>query len=113
MCQTVWSQIRPNAQHFVGPGMGPNCLQRLSVVQTTLGRKEFIPFSSEQFDECAEQNGTFNDCSPLAWCLDTDVSYMCSCKKGYTDISPNFSKRPGRICIGKFLYRICTGLKST
>ena len=27
-CQTVWIQIRPN--FFVGPSLGPNCLQRLS-----------------------------------------------------------------------------------
>ena len=27
-CQTVWIQIRPDI--FVGPDLGPNCLQRLS-----------------------------------------------------------------------------------
>ena len=27
-CQTVWIQIRPNV--FVGPDLGPNCLQMLS-----------------------------------------------------------------------------------
>ena len=44
-CQTVWIQIRPNfilgpdpdqAQHFVGPNLGPNCLQRLSADDKTV-----------------------------------------------------------------------------
>ena len=52
------------------------------------------------FDECHEQDGAFHDCSPYAWCLNTQASYMCSCRKNFSDISPDFSKRPGRICIG-------------
>ena len=31
-CQTVWTQIRPDM--FVGPDLGPNCLQRLSTDNT-------------------------------------------------------------------------------
>ena len=60
------------------------------------------------FDECHEQDGAFHDCSPFAWCLNTQASYMCSCRKNYSDISPDFSKRPGRICIGNNKHRMCS-----
>jgi hypothetical protein len=50
------------------------------------------------FDECMEQGGRFSDCASIAWCLNTRVSYMCSCKHGYEDWSVDSDKRPGRIC---------------
>ena len=31
-CQTVWIQIRPDI--YVGPDLGPNCLQRLSAAKS-------------------------------------------------------------------------------
>ena len=37
-CQTVWIQIR--ADIFVGPDLGPNCLQRLSADNTSRQRVE-------------------------------------------------------------------------
>ena len=37
-CQTVSIQIRPNILHFVGPGLGPKCLQDYQ--QMTLVGKE-------------------------------------------------------------------------
>lgn len=50
------------------------------------------------FDECTEQGGRFSDCSGIAWCLNTRVSYMCSCRHGYEDWSPDSDNRPGRVC---------------
>ncbi|XP_053372547.1 low-density lipoprotein receptor-related protein 1B-like isoform X2 [Mercenaria mercenaria] len=52
----------------------------------------------KDFDECTEQGGRFSDCSPIAWCLNTRVSYMCSCRHGYEDWSVDSDGRPGRIC---------------
>lgn len=46
-------------------------------------------------DECAA--GT-HDCDKNANCIDTDDGYICTCKKGFIDESPNQSQKPGRIC---------------
>uniref|UniRef100_A0A915PRP0 Uncharacterized protein n=1 Tax=Setaria digitata TaxID=48799 RepID=A0A915PRP0_9BILA len=46
-------------------------------------------------DECAA--GT-DDCDKNANCIDTDDGYICTCREGYIDESPNQSQRPGRIC---------------
>lgn len=40
-----------------------------------------------------------NDCSPDAECKDTQDSYICSCKSGYVDVSPDTVNRPGRRCL--------------
>ena len=38
----VSNSLNPNqAQHFVGPDMGPNCLQKLSAVNTSRQRVKF------------------------------------------------------------------------
>lgn len=39
-----------------------------------------------------------NDCDVNADCHDTDESYICTCRKGFTDKSPNLSRMPGRVC---------------
>ncbi|XP_052803056.1 fibrillin-3-like isoform X1 [Mya arenaria] len=61
------------------------------------------PFEDEiewrDFDECSERGGEYADCSSIAWCLNTRVSYMCSCRHGYEDWSPDSDHRPGRQCI--------------
>ncbi|KAL3070193.1 hypothetical protein niasHT_039386 [Heterodera trifolii] len=48
--------------------------------------------------EC--DNPTLNDCdSPdRAICTDTDEGYMCRCRQGFLDISPNITIKPGRLC---------------
>ncbi|KAK6743395.1 hypothetical protein RB195_010571 [Necator americanus] len=48
--------------------------------------------------EC--DNPTLNDCdSPdRAICTDTDDGYMCRCRQGFLDISPNIATKPGRLC---------------
>ncbi|KAI1731796.1 calcium-binding EGF domain-containing protein [Ditylenchus destructor] len=48
--------------------------------------------------EC--DNPSLNDCdSPdRAICTDTDDGYLCRCRQGYLDISPNIANRPGRLC---------------
>ncbi|KAL5010874.1 hypothetical protein ScPMuIL_013179 [Solemya velum] len=50
------------------------------------------------FDECEDQGGKFMDCDPRAWCINTNGSYMCSCKYEWDDRSPNRDKRAGRVC---------------
>ncbi|KAK0416184.1 hypothetical protein QR680_012332 [Steinernema hermaphroditum] len=48
--------------------------------------------------EC--DNPTLNDCdSPdRAICTDTDDGYVCRCRQGFLDISPNIAQKPGRLC---------------
>ncbi|CAD6188433.1 unnamed protein product [Caenorhabditis auriculariae] len=46
-------------------------------------------------DECSA--GT-HDCDPNAQCTDTDESYICSCRSGFLDKSPDQAKKPGRLC---------------
>ncbi|OZC08479.1 hypothetical protein X798_04540 [Onchocerca flexuosa] len=43
---------------------------------------------------------TLNDCdSPdRAICTDTDEGYLCRCRQGFLDISPNITSKPGRLC---------------
>ncbi|VDN55231.1 unnamed protein product [Dracunculus medinensis] len=47
--------------------------------------------------EC--DNPTLNDCdSPdRAICTDTDEGYICRCRQGFLDISPNIAEKPGRL----------------
>lgn len=35
-----------------------------------------------EIDECSEPPGTF--CDVNAYCIDTEFSYQCACKEGYT-----------------------------
>ncbi|CAD5215432.1 unnamed protein product [Bursaphelenchus okinawaensis] len=48
--------------------------------------------------EC--DNPSLNDCdSPdRAICTDTDEGYLCRCRQGFLDISPNIGSKPGRLC---------------
>lgn len=46
-------------------------------------------------DECAMGK---HDCDPNAECIDTAESFICTCKEGFRDISPDESKKPGRVC---------------
>ncbi|TKR77104.1 hypothetical protein L596_018138 [Steinernema carpocapsae] len=39
-----------------------------------------------------------HECSPDALCTDTDESYICSCKPGFVDESPDPTHKPGRVC---------------
>ncbi|KAK0416294.1 hypothetical protein QR680_012402 [Steinernema hermaphroditum] len=39
-----------------------------------------------------------HECSPDALCTDTDESYICSCKFGFVDESPDPTRKPGRVC---------------
>lgn len=57
-----------------------------------------LKLNFSDFNECTEQGGRFSDCDPTAWCLNTRVSYMCSCRHGYEDWSPDTDGRPGRMC---------------
>ncbi|VDK69878.1 unnamed protein product [Litomosoides sigmodontis] len=46
-------------------------------------------------DECAA--GT-HDCDRNANCINTDEEYICTCKQGYIDESPDQLRKPGRVC---------------
>lgn len=48
--------------------------------------------------EC--DNPSLNDCdSPdRAICIETDDGYLCRCRQGFYDISPDKSSKPGRLC---------------
>lgn len=48
--------------------------------------------------EC--DNPSLNDCdSPdRALCIDTDEGYLCQCRQGFFDISPQPRAKPGRLC---------------
>lgn len=62
--------------------------------------------------EC--DNPTLNDCdSPdRAICTDTDEGYLCRCRQGFLDISPNIAQKPGRLCKPRmfFIDRIFSSL---
>lgn len=36
-----------------------------------------------------------NDCHPSAECIDQPSSYICKCRPGFKDVSPD---KPGRVC---------------
>ncbi|KAM3722540.1 Transmembrane matrix receptor [Dirofilaria immitis] len=46
-------------------------------------------------DECSSG---MHDCDRNANCINTDEGYICTCKEGYIDESPDQSRKPGRIC---------------
>ncbi|GMT19358.1 hypothetical protein PFISCL1PPCAC_10655, partial [Pristionchus fissidentatus] len=46
-------------------------------------------------DECA---AGMHDCDVNAVCTDTDESYLCACKPGFVDKSPDARFKPGRVC---------------
>lgn len=46
-------------------------------------------------NECATG---MHDCDQNANCIDTDDGYICTCKDGYIDESPDQSRKPGRVC---------------
>ncbi|GMS89863.1 hypothetical protein PENTCL1PPCAC_12038, partial [Pristionchus entomophagus] len=50
----------------------------------------------EAIDECADES--LNDCSEHAVCEDTKESYVCACRAGFVDASPNSVHYPGRVC---------------
>ncbi|KIH57316.1 calcium binding EGF domain protein [Ancylostoma duodenale] len=69
------------------------------------GFKDKSPSSSRPGRVCIPvipecDNPTLNDCdSPdRAICTDTDDGYMCRCRQGFLDISPNIATKPGRLC---------------
>ncbi|VDM23250.1 unnamed protein product [Wuchereria bancrofti] len=39
-----------------------------------------------------------HDCDQNANCIDTDEGYICTCKDGYIDESPDQARKPGRVC---------------
>ncbi|XP_041482022.1 uncharacterized protein LOC121429156 isoform X2 [Lytechinus variegatus] len=49
------------------------------------------------FNECLVASD--NDCSPNADCSNMEGSFVCSCREGFTDNSPD-TGRPGRVCTG-------------
>lgn len=51
---------------------------------------------SEAVDECADTK--LNDCSDNADCVDAREGYICKCKQGFVDVSPNITHYPGRVC---------------
>ena len=51
------------------------------------------------------QDSSLNKCHREAACQDTDDGYLCHCKEGFYDNSPN-PREPGRICISRFL-KLC------
>lgn len=54
-------------------------------------------------DECA--TGT-HDCDRNARCIDTDESFICTCREGFNDESPDPSEKPGRVCTQREFGRI-------
>ncbi|CAG9540270.1 unnamed protein product [Cercopithifilaria johnstoni] len=48
-------------------------------------------------DECS--SGGINDCATNAECIDQPIGYICKCKEGFVDASPNITHYPGRQCI--------------
>ncbi|VDN05892.1 unnamed protein product, partial [Thelazia callipaeda] len=46
-------------------------------------------------NECQEG---LSDCDPKAKCIDMTSGYTCKCPHGFTDLSPNPTSKPGRIC---------------
>lgn len=64
----------------------------------------------EAINECSSPN--LNDCSKNALCEDAKEGYLCSCRPGYVDTSPNATHFPGRICL-KPVEKLLSGLKDT
>lgn len=64
----------------------------------------------EAVNECASPS--LNDCSKNAFCEDAKEGYICTCRPGYVDNSPNAARHPGRICT-KPVEKIKTDLKDT
>ncbi|XP_065337190.1 uncharacterized protein LOC135937842 isoform X4 [Cloeon dipterum] len=56
--------------------------------------------ATSDFDECSSDQ--FNDCSKDAECFNFKGTYTCSCKEGFTDLSPS-TKYPGRECTSDLL----------
>lgn len=54
-------------------------------------------YNSLEVNEC---NDSSHDCHPDAFCTDTDDSFNCTCKAGYTG--------DGRICVGLYSHRAKT-----
>ncbi|VDM79491.1 unnamed protein product [Strongylus vulgaris] len=50
----------------------------------------------EAVNECLSKE--LNDCSEFAFCEDAKEGYVCSCRPGYVDASPNATHYPGRVC---------------
>ncbi|KAK6027850.1 EGF-like domain protein, partial [Ostertagia ostertagi] len=50
----------------------------------------------EAINECSIKG--LNDCSEFALCEDAKEGYVCSCRNGYVDASPNATHYPGRVC---------------
>ncbi|ETN68367.1 EGF-like domain protein [Necator americanus] len=50
----------------------------------------------EAINECSARS--LNDCSEFALCEDAKEGYVCSCRSGYVDASPNATHYPGRVC---------------
>ncbi|VDO59525.1 unnamed protein product [Onchocerca flexuosa] len=46
-------------------------------------------------DECASG---IHDCDRNANCINTDEGYICTCKEGHIDESPDQARKPGRVC---------------
>lgn len=49
-------------------------------------------------DECAQKT---DDCDANANCFNTDEGFLCSCKQGFLDVSPDRVNRPGRVCFAE------------
>ncbi|GAB1600360.1 hypothetical protein Ahia01_000313800 [Argonauta hians] len=61
-------------------------------IDTHYGNKFYI----EDVDECLYPS--LHDCPVEAWCINTNGSFMCSCKVEFEDISPKLLENPGKIC---------------
>lgn len=51
-----------------------------------------------------------NTCDPNAICQDTDESYVCSCKTGYIDQSPDPVNKPGQKCFVSLSFTVAPTL---
>jgi len=47
-------------------------------------------------NECL--NASLSRCSPNALCEDAKEGYVCRCREGFLDASPNVTHFPGRVC---------------
>ncbi|KHJ44769.1 EGF-like domain protein [Trichuris suis] len=47
-------------------------------------------------NECLQSE--LNNCSTNAICIDQTAGYVCQCKEGFKDESPNLPAQPGRVC---------------
>lgn len=63
----------------------------------------FLPNSCLAFailvfrDECKDPS--LNDCPPTSVCVDQFYGFVCQCKPGFVDKSPNIQDNPGRVCV--------------